>query len=314
MTPNVGQAEGQDWQRQRKLTATPFGEQKSTLIWNEALHQADDMVKFWRSAGMDGLTSTSEDTRTVALHVLAYVAFQRSYPFKSISKTDFKDAGSLTYRDSLAIILRNALIIMVLPGTVFSIPFLPDRWKQIGWAIKHFRRYMLDQLHEERRRIKNGEPGTGNLVSNLVRASSETAVDGKSSGGGGLTKPLTETEILGNIFVFNFAGHDTTAISLAYGMLLFAAHPEVQTWVNEELRFYLREEDVNSWNYGDVFPRLKRCLSVLVSYLADLPPGLVQLQSTATNTSVILKGLEDRGRVEGEGETRYMREEGKRSS
>lgn len=270
MTPKDGQAEGQNWQRQRKLTATPFNEQKSTLVWNEALHQANDMLKSWRSAGMDGLTSTSEDTRTVALHVLAYVAFQKSYPFKSISKTDFKDAGSLTYRDSLAIILRNALTVMVLPSAAFSIPFLPDRWKQIGWAIKHFRQYMLDQLHEERRRIEKGELGTGSLMSNLVRASSETAVDGKLAEGQGLTKPLTEAEILGNIFVFNFARHDTTAISLAYSMLLLVAHPEVQTWVNEELRFCLRGEDVSAWNYGDVFPRLKRCLAVLVSSTSQI--------------------------------------------
>ena len=31
-------------------------------------------------------------------------------------------------------------------------------------------------------------------------------------------KPLSVDEILGNICVFNFAGHDTTVISLAYSV------------------------------------------------------------------------------------------------
>lgn len=85
---------------------------------------------------------------------------------------------------------------------------------------------MLDQLADEKRLIAEGKPGSGTLMSNLVRASeahhdvaggvndARTKMDGKPQD----TKPLTVDEILGNIFVFHFAGHDTTAISLAYLM------------------------------------------------------------------------------------------------
>ena len=38
-------AEGPDWQRQRKLTATPFNEQKSNLVRKEGLNQAGDMLQ-----------------------------------------------------------------------------------------------------------------------------------------------------------------------------------------------------------------------------------------------------------------------------
>ena len=256
-------AEGQDWQRQRKLTATPFNEQKSVQIWSEAIRQSSDMLQAWLSRSSDtssGLTSTSEDTRTLALHVLAFVGFQRSYPFQSKSKSTFVDAKSMTYRDSLALILKNAIVVMVLPQAAFSIPFLPNSWKQIGWAIQSFREYMMGQLVEERRLVREGRPGTGTLVSNLVRAG-EGAGDSKT----GSLKPLSESEILGNIFVFNFAGHDTTAISMAYAMLLLVAHPEVQDWISEEVRFYLKNPDPQSWVYSEAFPRLKRCLAVLVS-------------------------------------------------
>ena len=169
----------------------------------------------------------------------------------------------MTYRDSLALILRNALIIMVLPQKAFSIPFLPDSWKQIGWAIQSFRAHMMERLVEERRLVDEGQPGTGTLIGNLVHAGDITNDDKSTS-----LKPLNESEILGNIFVFNFAGHDTTAISMAFAMLLLVAHPEVQDWISDEVRFYLSDTDSETWTYNTTFPKLKRCLAVLVSHLS----------------------------------------------
>ena len=274
---------GSDWQRQRKLTATPFNEQKSRLVWFEAMRQANDMLQSWMSYGVDGLNSTSDDARTLALHVLAYAAFQKSYPFKSAVREHAIDQP-LTYRDSLAIILKNALVIMVMPVKAFDIPFLPAKWKQIGKAVAGFRTYMLSQLADEKALIADEKPGSGTLISNLVRASDTGSQVGKAtekdkvegSEGASSLKPLTTDEILGNIFVYNFAGHDTTAVSLAYSMLLLVAHPEVQEWIAEELEFHLSTEDRGSWTYEENFPKLQRCLAVLVR-----PPRAKQAYSGA---------------------------------
>lgn len=141
-------------------------------MWFEAMRQADDMLQSWLSYGADGLNCTSDDARTLALHVLAYAAFQKSYPFESAVREHAIDQP-LTYRDSLAIILKNALVIIVMPVKAFDIPFLPARWKQVGKAVAHFRTYMLSQLAEEKALIADGRPGSGTLISNLVRASDE---------------------------------------------------------------------------------------------------------------------------------------------
>ena len=104
---------------------------------------------------------------------------------------------------------------------------------------------MLTQLEEERRLIAEGQPGTRTLMSNLVRASDggTQAMNGYPDavkfGAAAGPKPLTVDEILGNVFVFNFAGHNTTPISLAYSMMLLVAHSDVQDWTAEELNFHL---------------------------------------------------------------------------
>lgn len=257
---------GPDWQRQRKLTATPFNEQKSRLVWAEGLRQANDMLQSWLAYDANGLNCTCDDTRTLALHVLAFAAFQKSYPFNSAIKEGAIDQP-LTYRDSLSIILKNALVIMVMPVKAFDIPFLPTKWTQIGRAVAEFKSYMLGQLADEKRLIAEGKPGSGTLMSNLVRASSDGSLANKATQKVEVVselKPLTTEEILGNIFVYNFAGHDTTAISLAYSMLLLVAHPEVQEWIAEELDYHLKTENCESWTYEETFPKLQRCLAVLV--------------------------------------------------
>ena len=229
------------------------------------------MLDIWLSDRQGGVKSTSEDTRTLALHVLAFAGFQKSYPFRSTAK-DSEVSQPSTYRDSLSIILRNILVILVLPPAVFRIPLLPSKWKQIGWAITEFKTYMLDQLADEKQLIAEGRPGSGTLVSNLVRASEALPeVNGRGpsektlrSGRAHELKALSVDEILGNIFVFNFAGHDTTATSLAYSILLLAAHPEAQDWIAEELNYYLDNEKYETWEYDVVFPKLQRSLAILV--------------------------------------------------
>lgn len=235
-------------------------------MWSETFRQAEDMLKSWCSQSQNGVLATPDDTRTLALHVLAYVGFQKSYPFDSISHNTARNQISLTYRDSIAIILENALVIMILPEKAFTLPFLPQRSQRVGWAIKSFREHMAAQVAAEKKLIQNSEAGTGNLVSNLVRASADDDLATQSDPGNtnGL-KPLTNAEILGNIFVFNFAGHDTTAISLSYGVLLLVAHPEVQDWVHEEISHYVGDQDPKSLPYSELFPKLKRSLAVLVS-------------------------------------------------
>lgn len=270
------QAEGSDWQRQRKLTATPFNEQKSKFVWAESLRQADAMIQSWTSNGDDGSRHTADDVRTLAIDVLAFAGFQKSYPFLSHrQKAELQDEAILSsYRDALAIILRNVLVIIVLPASFFNLPFLPKKWTQIGLAMSAFKKYMLDEVADEKRSISEGKPGSGTLVSNLVQASEQQDQDSKNNSTRMQTlKPLTISEILGNIFVFNFAGHDTTAISLSYALLLLVAHPEVQDWISEEINHYLASPSPDSRNYESTFPKLQRCLAVLVCHQLHLHSG-----------------------------------------
>jgi cytochrome P450 len=247
--PNISTMNGSDWQRQRKCTAASFNEQSNVLVWSESLRQGQQLLQYWKDNTHAGESSTmAKDTRTLALDVLVHAAFGKSFDFYG-ARDKKTTSGPLSYRDALAILLENAILILALgPKALKRLTFIPQL-RQLSNAAEQFRQYMLDMFEEHAHHVQ-GEKAQGNLIKSLVRASLDD-------------KLISQDEVIGNIFVFNFAGHDTTAHSLAYTFMLLAAHPEVQEWMAEEIRYVMGDQDVLKADYS-MFPRLVRTLAVLV--------------------------------------------------
>ena len=197
------------------------------------------------------------------------------------------------YRDSLALILENSLLILILGPKFLTQKFLPRSWSRIGQATVDFKFHMTEMVNEEKRLIIQGKPGGGNIINSLIRASEEISKSPKSAGteSPGI-RGLTEDEVYGNIFVYNFAGHDTMAITLNWALYLLAARPEVQNWISEEICSVITDDHSSTWNYNEIYPKLSRSQAVLVSnslylILAHLSPPLSPM--FCMNTYALLK-------------------------
>ena len=158
---------------------------------------------------------------------------------------------------------------MLVPQNILNSKLVPRSWARIGQAAQSFRKYMLDMLDHENRLLAQKQPGTSQLVSSLLRASediSDAKLDSGNLNPAGLPgKCLTINELLGNIFLINFAGHDTTANTLAYALINLAIQPQVQEWIAEEVHAAVGDSSSSEWSYEAVFSKLKRPLAVMVS-------------------------------------------------
>ncbi len=207
------------------------------------------MLQQWLSAGSKGVSTLGPDTRTLTLDVLAKAAFGKSFDFRG-SDEEVNPQGPMSYRDALSIILHDALLLLALrQGLVKRLAFIP-RLGRLNSAIEQFKKYMTDMFNESAQASKNGQKARGNLIGSLVKASKDD-------------KLITPEEVIGNIFVFSFAGHDTTAHSFAFSFMLLAGHPDVQDWISDELRYFSNSEQDLANRY-DIFPKLVRTLAVLV--------------------------------------------------
>lgn len=262
--PCISTATWTDWPRHRKILAAPFNENIMKFVWNESLKQTREMLQSWTLSDVSGISSVAKDTRTLSLNVLAATGFHRSYKFRGSNQSGTDEAG--TYRGALQTVLDNVIVLMLVPRRLLQLQ-IPRSWARIGRAAAEFKQFMMDMLDEETTLLQKGETGTGSLMTSFVRAldahqKEEAAL---KSNKGLSSKGLTVEEILGNIFVINFAGHDTTANTLAFSMILLAANPDVQDWVAEEVRQVIKNSDSESWDYNELFSNLKRCRAVLVS-------------------------------------------------
>jgi cytochrome P450 len=193
-------------------------------------------------------STMAQDTRTLTLDVLVHAAFGKSFDFHG-ARDKKATPGPLSYRDALAIILENAILILALgPDTLQRVSFIPYLGR-LSEAANQFKKYMSD-MFDENSQTSQDQPTQGNLLTSLVRASVED-------------KLITREEVIGNIFVYNFAGHDTTAHSFAFTFMLLAANPDVQNWMASEINHVIPEGQTLGAKY-DLFPRLVRTLAVLV--------------------------------------------------
>ncbi|RAL11437.1 cytochrome P450 [Aspergillus homomorphus CBS 101889] len=288
--PNVATTIGADWQRHRKIVAAPFNERLNSFVWDEAISQTQGLLA---SRGKDSqFRGLGTDIRILALNVLAATGFKRAQSFQSSSSGDHRRS----YGESLNILMENSFLIMVIPPWILRLPILPSWCRRVGHAFEDFRQHMLAMFNEEKALIDRGQPGTGTLMSTLIRES-EVTTTGHSSSGARKQPPLTLHEILGNIYVINFAGHDTTANTLTYLMFLLAAYPDIQEWIAEEIRTVIpaiRDTDQTPGlgSYKEAFPRLKRCFAVLLETVRLYPAIIALPKSVAPQEGTTLHLLE----------------------
>ncbi|KAI2469560.1 cytochrome P450 [Annulohypoxylon bovei var. microspora] len=235
--PNISTAEGERWKTQRRIATHYFNEQNNSIVWSEAVSLANDMLRYWTTKS--SVTSSADDLRTLSLHVLSRAGFGKSFKFVGHDERQ-SSSPSNSYKESLQTVLENLVLILGLGTKFLANPWLPRKLRTVHEACVSFQKYMNSLYEEEKQAFAEREVRDHNLMTSLVRASQDEA---KSSGG------LTEREIYGNMFAFNFAGHDTTAHTFTFALYFLAAHPEVQDWLSEEIRDVLGDRPVSEYDY-----------------------------------------------------------------
>ncbi|KAF2712771.1 cytochrome P450 [Pleomassaria siparia CBS 279.74] len=225
--PCISTANLENWPRHRKVLATPFNESIMKFVWSESLTQTKQMLAWWTTAASsaNGIISVSKDTRTLSLNVLAATGFRRSFSFRSTSGSDAEPDTASSYRDALSMVLDNAILLMLIPRQYLSLPFFPKALQKIRKAADEFKHHIERMLEEETAAFEQGKSGAGSLITSFVKASNTYEAKKEASK---QPQGLSVKEIFGNIFVINFAGHDTTANTLAFAIFLLATAPEVQ--------------------------------------------------------------------------------------
>jgi cytochrome P450 len=150
-------------------------------------------------------------------------------------KLDGVGAGhTLSLMDSLGFLLKHIILTMVFANLKAPAWMLPPVLRKLGVAAKEFKLYMEEAVLRHMQSAKTNATRSKTRMSLL-----EAMINANESEKQQLDKPtsrpsyLTDSELYGNIFVFNMAGYETTAATMTFALSFLAAHPQVQAWVTE---------------------------------------------------------------------------------
>jgi hypothetical protein len=273
------QTEGLEWKRHRKATSPIFNERNSRSVWDEAVHQATQMLEYWDQDSSDGVESSVHDTLNLALNVLIRAVIGKSYSFGG-SRKDNHQESSTRYRDSLAAVLNNFTAVH-LALKIKHLKCLHNIFQSVANGIAAFEnlKYCMAEMVEDSKiqalnPTENSAEEDSNMLSLLTRNLQSTRMDQskqvRNTKDGPKNSPKADTfhesDIHGNIFIFLFAGHESTGNALAYSLYLLSAFPEWQDWIIAEIdQVFSILDDPENVQYNELFPKLKRCSAIMVS-------------------------------------------------
>lgn len=212
----------------------------------------------------DGISRANVSSlHSIALNVLAKAAYGYSKDFKPLD-IEFDPAADLSYADGVWVCTTKLFLAAFFPLWFLRLPFMSNVAKTVANAKEWLPNLTKDMLETERKlAMENGSSTDSNLMSMLVRLS-----DGEKTDITKTSQALKDEEISGNLFAFSAAGFDTTANTMGYALVLLAAYPEWQEWVQEELDYVwssLSEEEKINPSYSVVYPQVTRILALMVS-------------------------------------------------
>ena len=219
------------------------------------------MLQLWLKEGSAGTRETQGDTVKLALHVLISAGFGISYKFHG-GVQELAAGHTLSFVDALERVLRNIIGISLIPRNILGSRMMPRSLQDLFQATQEFQKYMEEMVENERGQISQHKAGESNLMTVLLQASEDARQSSKPG------SAFADYEVFGNIFFYVLAGHESTANTIAYALVLLAANPERQEWIGDEIDHVLGSYPATeNQKYEEIYPRLKRCQALLVSHL-----------------------------------------------
>ncbi|KAG8873204.1 hypothetical protein FRB97_006928 [Tulasnella sp. 331] len=284
---NLVTSEGHEWTRQRKVVAPAFSERNLVLVWDQSVRLVQEMLHSWSSQGPEvKIPVIRTETLKIALHILSSSAFGQMTHWDDSTADSLSNGHTMTLKEALIVSLRGIPWIGILPAWAWGSAQERERVVLAGIAgrgllgktiqkaavgFSELQSYMTEMI--EARRASGLDDGQRDLLSNLIRAS-----DGETT-----MNSLSAREVTGNIYIFLFAGHETTAHSLAFMFGLLALDPEEQGRLHEHIDSVLG--DRQELTYSD-FSSLDRVLATFHEALRLYPPVVALVKECTADTTI----------------------------
>ncbi|KAK3937970.1 cytochrome P450 [Diplogelasinospora grovesii] len=287
---NVVTTDGAAWRRHRRLVAPALGERNNRLVWEETVRQMQSLMRTWSKTESQAVRTVHKDAMGLSLNVIGKAGFgqEMGLPGHEDQGKGIPGGHTMAFAASLECLLSNILPIVVLPKWFLRRgPSRPLRAAYKSYC--EFRQYMCEMLEDKKSAVHSSPEASArsnmDLLGQIVKGQDLHLLE-EADKNPEYTGGLTDSEVLGNLFVLLFAGHETTAGTLHSLIIMLAIHPWDQRRLQAALDSIL-EDSVAKTNWSSDLSSAASCFN----YDALLPKLLSSPYVTAVvNETLRLMG------------------------
>ncbi|KAI0642624.1 cytochrome P450 [Trametes meyenii] len=266
--PNLVASENDEWKRQRRLVAPAFSERNNKLVWDETVRILYDLFdNVWGDTDTVDVADIKDLTVPITLLVIGVAGFGRRITWTEDAVAP--PGHQVTFKDALNVVSRNLFLQLLFPQWML-------RWgtptmRRFHTAYAELGRYMREMIVA--RRTAEVKEERYDLFSSLLDANEGLAESGEK---------LTDTGLMGNVFIFMVAGYETSAHTLAYAFILLALYPDEQEKLYQAIKSVLHDGHTPGY---EEFSTFSYSMAVFNETLRLFPPAIVIPKQSAEDTT-----------------------------
>ncbi|PVH82251.1 cytochrome P450 [Cadophora sp. DSE1049] len=302
--------EGQEWKRHRKIVGPSFSEKSNRLVFEESVRQAEGMMSVWAEKKGNSrekmiVGNAAIDAASLSLHVICAAGFgvPTLWPNEGEEKLGgrgipgFSDKSltgghELSFQGGLTQLLKQLIWFVIFPPWMLKkspLKVHQSAYQAFHECVTYFGE-LLD-IKKKQMNLGESEQGTMDLLGPMIKANyADANLDSKTANLTSAT--LTREEILGNSFIFLFAGHETTANNIHFSILLLAMNISAQRRMQADIDCILGSKPASEFSYLNDMPRLWNSMvgAVLLEELRLIPAILNIPKQASGEQSVTVDG------------------------
>ncbi|PVF91732.1 cytochrome P450 [Serendipita vermifera] len=292
---NLLAAHDAEWRKHRKVMQPAFNPNTYEMVWNETLRLYNQMLvaeKFPTKKGEKSFFPAFQDiTQRIALCIILSCGF--GIPFNWDERDTPSTEEGFRLDNGVRVQSDNMMWVLYAPRWLYKLP--SKKMKYIDEGTKGlrawFQRAMVNKQTEidENIRSNEGEVDPSQFRNDVfTRLNLAHYIDKKLE--------FADSEIIGNTWVMFFAGHETTAGSLAATFCLLAAHPEEQEIVYKEVKDLMSKSGTDQLSFDD-YDSLLKTRAVFTEALRMYPPAHIAIRECKEDTVLKVPFVEEDGTV-----------------
>ncbi|WVF68252.1 hypothetical protein IAT40_003017 [Kwoniella sp. CBS 6097] len=259
--------DGDEHRRHATMIKRCFNERSMETVWKAMRWSLATMLtEEAEGPGNHGLIEDVRETMVkLTLLVIGRAGYGVDFPWTINETTE----ENMPFAEALHIVEKSVMLQLLVPPWIMrSIP--SAKLKRYALARKCFQSHLYTMYNSKRAELsadfqieKKHRNIPGDLLGSLVHSQLGVEEEARLEGGSKKIAGLTESEIIGNMWLMIFAGHETASNTLAFALGYLALYPEWQEEVHREIKAVC---EIGMPGYSDL-QRLPLCLAVCLEAL-----------------------------------------------